>query len=1127
MTLDADFNRIRSLDDGQRGAFEEFCAQLARRDDRVPAGARFVRLRGAGGDGGVECYWTLPNGTEWGWQAKYLVALDKSQIESSFRTALAIHPELRRYVVCLPLDLTGPTGRRGASQVERWAQWATDGQAEAAARGRTVEIELWGRSELLDRLVACDPSGGRALFWFDELRFGVDWFERQIDDAVRDAGPRYHPELNIAVPLAEVLEAVGRTPAWATAWRRCVREISREVDGLARWLRDRPADAEAKATELASVAADAARAAVARLELVLEGVDDHEAALEDLDVARDRLRMAEAALRAEIEERHGAGAADNASFRQFHAEYLVAFPTAGRDYAARLGTLTEQARERLAGPGELAGRGSALLVTGIAGSGKTHAMCDAARQRLSQKLLSVLVLCQRLDGTEVWDQVRRILGLDAGVGRDALLAALDAAAEASGYPLLLLVDALNERKPRSAWRDELASFVAQVARYPGLRLVLTCRTAFVGSVVPDTLVVPSVEHLGFSGVEFEAAFAFFSHFGLVPPGIPLLEPEYSNPLFLRQLCIGLSGTGRTSLEERPLSLSEVTNLLLEGAEPRAARELDVDVRDRLVHRAVHLLAGEMCGLLARSLSWARAHELVDGLLPGRPQSQSLLQFLIADALLIEVESPGVTAPDRIAFAYERLGDHLIVSRVLDDSRSADGAVGGEAAAVAAVASVGDPGLNEAAALLAPERLGAELPDLAPEHVRDAAMQAFLVSLPWRAEESLSVRAVELLEEALAQGDTSDLALDQVISLAARPGHPLGGEFLDGVLRRLPCTERDAVMCRYLHFSWERNGPARRLTEWASRPNLGPVSESTAFAWCRTLAWFCLAADRRVRDHETMGIVAVAARQPRSVCRLLASCLNIDDEYIVERVLLATYGSLVRSADGDWVADAALQTWRQVFAPGPPTNALIRDHARLVIELAVERQALPAEVHLHTCRPPYGVPWPPDWPSADEAATAPAEVEETVGPALRRLRTSVRSDDFATYTMTSALRTHARPDLDMAAAKGWILREVERMGFRGELFDAYDGGMLYRYGDGRGRPSWAERIGKKYQWIGLYRLVGLVDDNFPVEPRTSEGGVATPAVAPLQAPGERNLDPTVLIRRRPTSRPASASIHNGR
>ena len=39
-----------------------------------------------------------------------------------------------------------------------------------------------------------------------------------------------------------------------------------------------------------------------------------------------------------------------------------------------------------------------------------------------------------------------------------------------------------------------------------------------------------------------------------------------------------------------------------------------------------------------------------------------------------------------------------------------------------------------------------------------------------------------------------------------------------------------------------------------------------------------------------------------------------------------------------------------------------------------------------------------------------------------------------------------------------------LGYGGDVLASYDGYMLYTHGGGRGRPGWAERIGKKYQWI---------------------------------------------------------------
>src|ERR1700730_10924330 len=105
---------------GKRESFEELCCHLARRS--IPESAGFTRLRGAGGDGGVECYADFPNRERTGWQAKYVFDIDGllTQATASLKAALAIHSSLTRWLLCFPFDLTGPTGRKGQSGTQKF-----------------------------------------------------------------------------------------------------------------------------------------------------------------------------------------------------------------------------------------------------------------------------------------------------------------------------------------------------------------------------------------------------------------------------------------------------------------------------------------------------------------------------------------------------------------------------------------------------------------------------------------------------------------------------------------------------------------------------------------------------------------------------------------------------------------------------------------------------------------------------------------------------------------------------------------------------------------------------------------------------------------------------------------------
>src|SRR6266404_4681643 len=103
------FNEIRGYSGGQRQAFEELVCQLARREP-MPPGAGFRRIEGSGGDGGVEAYWVLPDGSKVGYQAKFFTRtrdINWRQIDKSVEQALQIHSTLKEYIIALPCDLNG------------------------------------------------------------------------------------------------------------------------------------------------------------------------------------------------------------------------------------------------------------------------------------------------------------------------------------------------------------------------------------------------------------------------------------------------------------------------------------------------------------------------------------------------------------------------------------------------------------------------------------------------------------------------------------------------------------------------------------------------------------------------------------------------------------------------------------------------------------------------------------------------------------------------------------------------------------------------------------------------------------------------------------------------------------
>ena len=173
----AEWNRLRTpLED----SFEELCCQLAAESLR-PKDGEFIRKGKP--DSGVECIFRLPEGEEWGWQAKWFPTSPNSgqwnQLDKSFKTAFAVFPQLTRYTVCFPLDL--PDSRRSGTKTaqQKWDDWVVKWSQIAADRGRTIRFDIWGDSHLT-KLLSHPSNRGIAWYWFNQTVMTEDWFQNVV-----------------------------------------------------------------------------------------------------------------------------------------------------------------------------------------------------------------------------------------------------------------------------------------------------------------------------------------------------------------------------------------------------------------------------------------------------------------------------------------------------------------------------------------------------------------------------------------------------------------------------------------------------------------------------------------------------------------------------------------------------------------------------------------------------------------------------------------------------------------------------------------------------------------------------------------------------------------------------------
>ncbi|HYI07594.1 MAG TPA: AVAST type 2 anti-phage system protein Avs2 [Thermoanaerobaculia bacterium] len=977
---------LRPFNGSQQTAFEELCCQLARGED-YPAGS--TPIRKGTPDAGVEFFWIMPDGDEHVWQAKFFLSRPSStqwgEIEKSIKAALDKHPRLTRYVVCLPIDRADPriTGKKGQKQkwfmddwdahVVTWTTWAAD-------RGMTVDFDYWGESEIMDRL-AQERHAGRHFFWFNEKFFSNKWFFERYEEARAAAGARYTPELNVELPISRVFDSLGRTESFFQSFQR--------LRGLLR--------KEARSMDLAG---DGAIHKSLDTLIELMSFFDQRDMTAPIPFAAIQQRCREAAeLIAAEREKYDAGGGDldSRERRSYIVHRLNLVSRALRDI-----------REASASPDASAANINALLVDGEAGSGKTHLFCDVAQRRLDAGLPTVLLMGQQFGAGLPWPQITSMLHV--AVTAEEFLGALNAAAEARNARAVILIDALNESDDRSMWRKHLASMLTLIGRYAYLSVAFSVRTSYTEDVIPEGLgsdKLIAVRHEGFEGHEYRATRTFFAAYGIVRPAVPLLNPEFDNPLFLKLFCQGIKAAGLTKVPPGFQGITRVFDFFTNSINEKLAREIDFDAKERLVQRALDSAAAAMAKNGRRWLLLAEAKAAVDAWLPNRSFRNSLFKHLLSEGLLAEEKVWSEDGRvDAVRFTYERFADHSITAHLLstvDNSDLLRAAFAETTPLRRMLRTRHAAGVLEALAVQLPERFAVELPEMLPEHrLVPAVRRAFVQSLLWRRRDTVTRRTGRYLREIWwkHREDAGDV-INAFLTVCTDPDHQFNARFLHRHLSRMKMPDRDRWWSTVISTEWGRHRAADRLIEWSwsLADEKSHIHDKPIELAATALGWLLTSPNRPLRDRATKALVALLLPRPAVLRAFLRSFAAVDDPYVMERVYCVAYGCAMGLNDTSALAELAQQVFSAVFEDGRPhPHVLLRDYARGVIEMALHRGAA-INIEVQRARPPYASDPPTKYPSKEDIEKYKG------GKGIGAIRLSVgEHGDFGRYIIGSNNQT---------------------------------------------------------------------------------------------------------------------------
>lgn len=1143
--LEINFQQIRPYNGGLTDAFEELCCQIFHRlsDNSIqnfqpPQGSQFQRFRGAGGDGGVEAIWILPNGDKWAIQSKYfqkdkLETSEFNQMKNSLETAVKNHPEITRYIYCIPFDPTGKKaeGKLGKSQTEKLEEWKEDQLKKLKSNNINISVEFWTESILRDYLLAVDKGGGLRRYWFDHEVMTNDWLQKRLNDAKVQAGKRYSPKLSVNVPAFDALEAFARQNAWKEQVDQYLQEFNENIQQWHSHVKNVNELPENNHQIVENITEQ-----IISLNLILNqdiypqsSNDLHKVILQVSNLIENIIQVEQIFFN-EFIEKHGENA-DNPQFRQFNPEYQCDFPAAKLDTTRDLLKFLYKIEKWINSPEFILPRSQFMLLRGCPGVGKTHAIVDHALHINKTGQISLVFYGEDFTGDEPWKIIVNKLGLSSNISRDELLGMIDSAAEATEKHAIIYIDALNESPEKRRWKISwLEPLRQQITNFSRLRLCVSCRDTYLDEVFNNRSEWVEFEHNGFLGREFDAIKQFFQFYELEIPATPLLQSEFANPLFLHLVCQAIQGIESKTIPLGTIGFTDVLRLLLEEKNKRISEVCRYDNRDDNVTEAVNALAKKMAEEKTRLLSRETAQKIVNEIFSVEDSERSLFIQLEKEGLIALVEQRTRPLAPRqwfCRFTFERVADFLMALFLLEgiEANQLNPTNLNATQSVYQLSNLGitdsdnetlnkNKGLLEAFSIILPEKFQIELTDV----INNSNIDRYKILLPiiasgfqWRAIESFSERTEELVYECLSNSNCWTTILDSLFGIAVIPNHPLNAEFINNLLNHQDLTTRDPFWCASLYEDFEKQKGAWRLIEWSLKADLSSFSEETSGLWALFLSWCCAASDRRVRDRATKGLTKLFISHPNIIKTTLIRFLDIDDDYVLERVSLAAYSSILVVDDNDLVKDVANTIYAEIGDIGNISeNALIRDWLRLIIELAHSRNLLNNTIDINKVRPPYNSQ-PIQIPSEEEIAHLIVRDPFKRNMNLDEFPGGFGETDFAKYVLRSRVLSHY--DLQSAGINQkqihrWFIKAVSELGYPGvdEKCYKYDRYLLGKYGGGRGRETWAERLGKKYYWILLHRLAGILADHFP---RKIDSWYREPVLPRLQSIDLRDIDPTDL------------------
>ncbi len=1076
MTIDINFNNIRIIDGKKDKGFEEFCCQvfhIKEKELKVPDNSCFYRVKGDGGDGGIEAYWKFPQDEEIGIQAKYFLNLDNppkkwTQVKKSIESVKVSHPNLKKLIICFPIDLTDKIDEKKKSNRDRFNEIKKSWKEYHKNPG--FELEFWGYHELTTFL---QKNTNLIPFWFDKTMFNQGLINMNFDQYKAIIGDRYQPEIHINLENFnyfdyleqnhEFIEILKKKQNFLEAEHYRIFEICRHLN-----------------SKLSTQIKDCISDLYESIGIIIKKLTENQLNEPDYN---DLYKLVESFNNIGTQIRENPDVIinlDNKSYNFYN--FKQDFDNLNETVNEFNDIKFEINKERI------------LFLNGEGGIGKTHLLASIVDKRCQSNLISLIFDGGQIDieNSTITDTIKKNCG-DPKCNNDEFYSALNTLAFLSGQRGLLLIDCLDEQRNCKSWKKKIPPFIQEIKKYDNLAVAFSYRSEYEQDVIGKTLLNKKelfCSAPGFKKLKMLDLAKIFNKYNIEIPTLPSLYPEFYNPLFLISYCKSLYNSNKRQITSLIESYSTIFDNYVEALNEKISDELDLDSSSEIVQKVFTQFLSLMLENEDDKLNINDAKNITHKYDTSLNYSKTILKRLLSDGFIHKFKS--YDSEEYIRFTFSKYNDYALVKYLFDKHLDVTNPLisfNKGSFLYNHIFKYMRNGVVEMFAMLLPEYTNGafEIVDIFKQkeyNNYNPFQEYFLDSLKNRHIKFITERSIKLLFKYFAKQQEYEKIIDVILFVILKDCKYITADKLHIYLKSMKLFKRDSKWTTNVdNLYTQYDNIVEKILTYAWNYDCTYYNHNIINSYAIILSWFLTSTNRELRDRATKSLTNLFSHNLNIISEILQKFCYVNDYYVIERILCAVYGALLRNKENinkfDYFKDIALIINKLFFnVDNFYPHILIRDYAKSIIELAISRIKI-SELDIIKITPPYKTKFPiiPTKKIIKQIYKCDQDMYfSNAQPLLQQVYSSVTNGDWGIYVLQPHIGNIADDKLYVSLlekSQRWILKRIAQLCDYKLLSYLFRDYVEYR---GRGQKT-NERLGKKYQWIAFHEFLGYAYDKY--------------------------------------------------